>query len=135
VLWGTQNVPGSCFWTISLTSTFKLPQNTKRCIHTTTGALYFGAVCIYTKTWYTPTIFLFFLGPNPVVVYIYIFIWLCPINTKNGPMSEVKFDVQVWGSGPKPLWKKMDFPVRFGHKPIFKPNINVIIFYIYPTCL
>jgi len=26
------------------------------------------AVCIYTKEWYTPAIF--WLGPNPVVVYI-----------------------------------------------------------------
>ena len=32
---------------------------------------YFTAVCIYTKTWSTPDIFLFFLGPNPVVVYIF----------------------------------------------------------------
>jgi len=61
----------------------KLPQNTTAsilipprgratplwwCIH---KLLYFGAVCIYIKTESTPAIFLFFLGPNPVVVYIY----------------------------------------------------------------
>ena len=30
-----------------------------------------GAVCIYTKKWYTPAVFSYFLGPNRVVVYIY----------------------------------------------------------------
>jgi len=33
--------------------------------------LYFTAVCIYTTTSSTPAISLFFLGPNPVVVYIF----------------------------------------------------------------
>jgi len=33
--------------------------------------LYFTAVCIYTTKWSTPAISLFFLGPNPVVVYIF----------------------------------------------------------------
>jgi len=34
--------------------------------------LYTWAVWKYTKKWYTPAIFLFFLGPNPVVVYLYV---------------------------------------------------------------
>ena len=33
--------------------------------------LYFTAVCIYTTKSSTPAISLFFLGPNPVVVYIF----------------------------------------------------------------
>jgi len=33
--------------------------------------LYFKAVCIYTTKWSTPAISLFFLGSNPVVVYIF----------------------------------------------------------------
>jgi len=52
--------------------------------YTTTGALcapvvvyiqtaIFGAVCIYTKKWYKPTIFVFFLSSNAAVVYIYIY--------------------------------------------------------------
>ena len=60
----------------------KLPQNTTLSIYTTTGArstpvevyiqtAVFWAVFIYTKKWFTPAIFSFFLGPNPVVVYIY----------------------------------------------------------------
>jgi len=38
-----------------------------RCIY---KLLYFTAVCIYTTKRSTPAISLFFLGPNPVVVYI-----------------------------------------------------------------
>ena len=33
------------------------------------GTLYFTAVCIYTKKCSTPDIFLFLLGPHPVVLY------------------------------------------------------------------
>ena len=50
-------------------------------IYTTMGALrscggieillYIYGVCTYTKKWYTPAIFLFFLGPSSVGVYIY----------------------------------------------------------------
>ena len=32
---------------------------------------YFTAVCIYTTKWSMPATSLFFLGPNPVVVYIF----------------------------------------------------------------
>ena len=34
-------------------------------------SVYFTAVCIYTTKSSTPAISLFFLGPNPVVVYIF----------------------------------------------------------------
>jgi len=43
--------------------------------------MYFTAVCIYTTKWSTPAISLFFLGLNPVVVYIFgvrIFIIIMP---------------------------------------------------------
>jgi len=32
--------------------------------------LHISAVCICSRTWYTPAIFLFILGPNPVLMYI-----------------------------------------------------------------
>ena len=60
----------------------KLLKNTTLSIYTTPGArsapvvvyiqnAVFSAVCIYTKMWYTPAIFLFLLSPNSVVVYSY----------------------------------------------------------------
>jgi len=41
--------------------------------HLVSFALYLCAVCIYTRKWYTPAIFLFFRGPNPVVVHTYLY--------------------------------------------------------------
>ena len=45
--------------------------------------LHFTAVCIYTTKWTTPAVSLFFLSPNPVVVYIFGVLNLQNRNTKS----------------------------------------------------
>ena len=61
--------------------------------------LYFEAICIYTKKLYTPTIFLFVLGPNPVAVYVNgILTW----NLKNIDLGAVGHMLKNM-SGQKPI--------------------------------